>query len=89
MPVPFAFSTSITHTMDDALSQGRFVSTANKKLFIQVTDNGICNLLNLEAQKGNGIRNISKRAKRNNGFVRHYVKEGETGLTAEIQLPIA
>ena len=80
-------SNCLKHSNADSISV--VFRAANKKLFIQVTDNGICNLLNLEAQKGNGIRNISKRAKRNNGFVRHYVKEGETGLTAEIQLPIA
>jgi signal transduction histidine kinase len=60
----------------------------NKMLFIQVSDDGVCDLANLEAQKGNGIRNISKRAQRNNGYVRHFIQEGQTGLTTEIQLPI-
>lgn len=60
----------------------------NKMLFIQVLDNGVCDLKNLEEQKGNGIRNISKRAQRNNGYVRHFIQEGQTGLTTEIQLPI-
>jgi len=60
----------------------------NKLLFIQVGDNGVCDLTNLEVQKGNGIRNISKRAQRNNGYVRHFIQEGQTGLTTEIQLPI-
>jgi len=60
----------------------------NKMLFIQVLDNGVCNLKNLEEQKGNGIRNISKRAQRNKGYVRHFIQEGQTGLTTEIQLPI-
>ena len=60
----------------------------NKMLFIQVSDDGLCALTNLEAQKGNGIRNISKRAQRNNGYVRHFIQEGQTGLTTEIQLPI-
>ena len=61
----------------------------NKVLTLIISDNGTCDLSLLGTQKGNGIRNITNRAKRNNGFVRHYVKEGETGLTTEIQLPIA
>ena len=61
----------------------------NKILTLIISDNGTCDLSLLGTQKGNGIRNITNRAKRNNGFVRHYVKEGETGLTTEIQLPIA
>ena len=60
----------------------------NKMLFIQGSDNGVCDLTNLEAQKGNGIRNILKRALRNKGYVRHFIQEGQTGLTTEIQLPI-
>ena len=63
--------------------------SVNKLLTLTISDNGICDLSSLGTQKGNGIRNITNRAKRNNGFVRHCVKEGETGLTTEIQLPIA
>ena len=61
----------------------------SKILTLIISDNGTCDLSLLGTQKGNGIRNIRNRANRNNGFVRHYVKEGETGLTTEIQLPIA
>lgn len=61
----------------------------SKVLTLVISDNGTCDLSLLGTQKGNGIRNIRNRANRNNGFVRHYVKEGETGLTTEIQLPIA
>jgi len=60
----------------------------NKILTLSITDNGNCVLSDLGNQKGNGIRNIANRAKRNKGVVRHYIKEGETGLTTEIQLPI-
>ncbi len=60
----------------------------NKKLILKISDNGICDLKNLEALKGNGIRNIANRAKRNNGFVRHYIVEGDTGLTTQIELPL-
>jgi len=61
----------------------------NKFITLNISDNGTCDLSLLGTQKGNGIRNITNRAKRNNGFVRHYIKDGETGLTTEIQLPIA
>jgi signal transduction histidine kinase len=60
----------------------------NKTIFMNITDDGICDLSHLESQKGNGIRNISKRAQRNKGFVKHFIQEGQTGLTTEIQLPI-
>jgi signal transduction histidine kinase len=60
----------------------------NKFITLIISDNGICDLSLLGTQKGNGIRNITNRAKRNNGFVRHYIKDSETGLTTEIQLPI-
>jgi ligand-binding sensor domain-containing protein/two-component sensor histidine kinase len=60
----------------------------NKILTLSITDNGKCALSDLGTQKGNGIRNIANRAKRNKGIVKHYIKEGETGLTTEIQLPI-
>jgi ligand-binding sensor domain-containing protein/two-component sensor histidine kinase len=63
--------------------------SVNKVLTLTISDNGICDLASLGTQKGNGIRNITNRAKRNNGFVRHYINTGETGLTTEIQLPIA
>jgi signal transduction histidine kinase len=64
-------------------------NSENKLLTIIITDNGICDLSLLGTQKGNGIRNINNRAKRKYGFVKHYIKDGETGLTTEIQLPIA
>ena len=60
----------------------------NKILTLILSDNGTCDLSALGTQRGNGIRNINNRAKRNKGFVRHYIKEGETGLTTEIRLPI-
>ena len=61
----------------------------NKLLTLLISENGFCDLTSLGSQKGNGIRNITNRVKRNNGFVRHYINPGETGLTTEIQLPIA
>jgi signal transduction histidine kinase len=60
----------------------------NKKLELIVTDNGKCNLDNLGVIKGNGIRNIINRIKRNNGTVKNFIEEGNTGLTTVINLPI-
>jgi signal transduction histidine kinase len=79
-------SNSLKHSNADLISA--VFRVENKLLFIQIGDNGICDLTNLEVQKGNGIRNISKRAQRNNGHVRHFIQEDQTGLTTEIQLPI-
>jgi two-component sensor histidine kinase len=64
-------------------------TSENKFLKLIITDNGTCDIQQLATQKGNGIRNITNRAKRNNGSVRHTVQNGQTGLTTEIQLPIA
>ena len=64
-------------------------TSENKFLKLIITDNGTCDIHELATQKGNGIRNITNRAKRNNGSVRHTVQNGQTGLTTEIQLPIA
>ena len=61
----------------------------NKFLKLIITDNGICDIHELATQKGNGIRNITNRAKKNYGFVEHTIQEGQTGLTTKIQLPIA
>ena len=61
----------------------------SKILTLIISDNGTCDLSLLGTQKGNGIRNINNRAKRNYGSVKHYIKDGETGLTTEIQLTIA
>jgi len=64
--------------------------TAEKQILtLSITDNGTCNLSDLATQKGNGIRNISNRAKRNKGTIIHCIKDGETGLTTKIQIPIA
>jgi two-component sensor histidine kinase len=80
-------SNCLKHANADLISL--YFRAEKKKLFIQVIDNGTCDLSSLEAQKGNGIQNISKRVKRNYGIVRHSIFEGKTGLTTEIELPIA
>ncbi len=58
------------------------------RLNILVTDNGFCNISDVESYKGNGIRNIKKRIQRNQGQFKYYVLEGTTGLMIEINLPL-
>lgn len=64
-------------------------TSKNKYLKLLITDNGVCDLKELTEENGNGVRNIANRAIRNKGYVRHSIKDGQTGLTTEIQLPIA
>ncbi len=77
----------IKHANADRLSI-KFLAI-NQKLKIVITDTGHCNILELESYKGNGIRNIKKRIQRNQGQFKYYVLEGTTGLTIEINLPLA
>ena len=79
-------SNCLKHSKADLISLE--CSSENKLFKLIFTDNGFCDLDDLGSQKGNGIRNISNRAKRNNGFVRYFIAEGETGLTIEIQVPL-
>jgi signal transduction histidine kinase len=76
----------IKHSNADKLSL-KFVAK-NKNLRIQISDNGFCNIAELELNKGNGIRNIKKRITRNKGQFTFYTLEENHGLTIEIQLPL-
>jgi ligand-binding sensor domain-containing protein/signal transduction histidine kinase len=58
------------------------------RLNILFTDNGFCNISDVESYKGNGIRNIKKRIERNKGNFNYYILEGASGLNIEISLPI-
>jgi signal transduction histidine kinase len=60
----------------------------NKTLQIHISDNGVCDLDELEVFKGNGIRNIRKRISRNRGRYSYYIAKGSQGLTIEIHLPL-
>ena len=60
----------------------------NKTLHIQISDNGVCDLHELEMFKGNGFRNIRKRITRNRGRFSYYITKGSQGLTIEIYLPL-
>ena len=60
----------------------------NNQLVLIISDSGQCDLADLEIFKGNGIRNLKKRAARNNGHLKYYITEGQTGLTVEVFLPL-
>jgi signal transduction histidine kinase len=76
----------IKHSGADQLTLN-FVAK-NKTLQIHISDNGVCNLHELEVFKGNGIRNIRKRISRNRGRYSYYIAKGSQGLTIEIHLPL-
>ena len=76
----------IKHSQADQLSL-KFIAK-NKVLYIQITDNGNCNINELELLKGNGIRNIRKRINRNKGRYTYYIAKESQGLTIEIKLPL-
>lgn len=60
----------------------------DNKIDVKISDNGMCEILELDAHKGNGIRNIKKRISRNKGNFSYFILEGMTGLTIEINIPI-
>jgi two-component sensor histidine kinase len=62
-------------------------SLKKRKLQIIISDNGNCNIYELDTMKGNGIRNIKKRISRNSGTYSYYLTS-ESGLTVEINIPI-
>ncbi len=76
----------IKHSGADQLTLS-FVAK-NKTLYIQISDNGVCDLKELEGFKGNGIRNIRKRITRNRGRYSYYIANGSQGITIEIHLPL-
>lgn len=77
---------SLKHSKANKLSL-HFIALDNK-INIKISDNGICEILELDAHKGNGIRNIKKRISRNKGNFSYSILEGTTGLTLEIKIPI-
>ena len=60
----------------------------NRKLNLIISDNGKCNISDLDTMKGNGIINIKRRITRNNGKISYFIPIGESGLTIEINLTI-
>jgi signal transduction histidine kinase len=77
---------TIKHAKADHISLS--FNLKNKNLEIKIGDNGTCDINDLNAMKGNGIRNIKKRITRNNGKYLYYISEGMSGLTIEINLSV-
>ena len=77
---------ALKHSKADKLSL--HFKARDKKINIKISDNGMCEILELDAHKGNGIRNIKKRISRNKGNFSYSILEGMTGLTIEINIPI-
>jgi signal transduction histidine kinase len=77
---------SLKHSNADKISL-LFV-LKKRKLEIIVSDNGKCNISDLNTMKGNGIRNIKRRITRNNGKISYFIPKGKSGLTIEINLTI-
>ena len=77
---------TIKHSKADNLSLQ--FNARDNNLRIKISDNGSCQIHELDAMKGNGIRNIKKRIKRNKGDCSYYIPEGMTGLTVEFHIPI-
>ena len=59
-----------------------------KVLHLVLKDNGYITNLDQLASKGNGIRNIKKRVKRNDGQCLFYINNEENGLAIKIKIPI-
>jgi two-component sensor histidine kinase len=77
---------SVKHSKADNMSLD-FKAKGNN-LEIKISDNGSCQINELDAMKGNGIRNIKKRISRNKGTCSYHIPKGMSGLTVEINLPI-
>ena len=77
---------ALKHSKADKLSL--HFKARDKKINIKISDNGMCEILELDAHKGNGIRNIKKRISRNKGDFSYFILEGMAGLTIEINIPI-
>lgn len=64
------------------------INVDHNQLIIELKDNGCVDDINQLKQQGNGIRNIKKRTKRNNGTCDLKVLKGTTGLCIELKFPI-
>ena len=64
------------------------LSVKNKLLHLVISDSGSCDMKNLDAMRGNGIGNIKKRVRRNNGIVLFYLTKETQGLTIDIKIPL-
>jgi two-component system sensor histidine kinase DesK len=59
-----------------------------KVLTLKITDDGILENTDHLTGKGNGISNLKKRTKRNQGTCSFYILDERKGLTVELKFPI-
>lgn len=80
----------VTNSIKHSLSDNMYFSVLayHDKLNLFISDDGFCNITELELGKGNGIQNIKKRIQRNRGQVNYSIVDGTNGLTVEINLPL-
>jgi signal transduction histidine kinase len=80
----------VTNSIKHSLSDNMYFSVLayHDKLNLFISDDGFCNISELELGKGNGIQNIKKRIQRNKGQVNYSIVDGTNGLTVEINLPL-
>lgn len=64
------------------------VKSENKMLCLDLKDDGIVTNLDELLNKGNGIKNIKKRVKRNNGQCLFYINNNKNGLAIQIKIPV-
>jgi ligand-binding sensor domain-containing protein/two-component sensor histidine kinase len=64
------------------------IKSEKKMLCLELKDDGYITNLDQLSSKGNGIKNIKKRVKRNNGQCLFYINNNESGLAIKIKIPI-
>ena len=64
------------------------VKSENKMLCLDLKDDGIVTNLDELLNKGNGIKNIKKRVKRNNGQCLFSINNNKNGLAIQIKIPV-
>jgi signal transduction histidine kinase len=64
------------------------VKSEKKMLCLVLKDDGCITNLEQLSSKGNGIKNIKKRVKRNNGQCLFFINNNESGLAFQIKIPI-
>ena len=57
-------------------------------LCLVLKDDGCITNLEQIVSKGNGIKNIKKRVKRNNGQCLFFINNNESGLAIQIKIPV-
>ena len=64
------------------------IKSEHKMLYLDLKDDGYVTNLDQLSIKGNGIKNIKKRVKRNNGQCLFYINNNKNGLAIQIKIPV-